>query len=170
VKGQIEKGTNITMTDKKLKNLLPSNFRVLDIIVAGRKVICDMKELMRLANTDNPQEVTSALNKSTSRYYYFGRVTIDLDEEVDVANDDLEIFLAEKMSLSKYDKHGSDTAKRRKVIVDYQEKYLRLKKQIRVLTKFQKYAKLAKNSLEKNIDVLRSINSTIKKGEKGGLE
>ena len=63
------------------------------------------------------------------------------------------------------DDESSEKGKERKVMSVYQTQYTEFKTKIKMIRRYHQYAKIAKDSLEKYIDILRSIAKLIKSEE-----
>lgn len=160
MKGKIDnQKTNI----RKKKTTLPNKYNILDIIVTGREIIVDIRKMMELNNMNNKAEIDAAMNKATSNYHYFSRVENDLEEILDDEESEFKIWMAIKKSEYEDKEYSSESAKERAVLVDYEKEYRKKKNELRQIASYKKQCSIAKKSLEKYIDIIRSINSSFKK-------
>lgn len=161
MKGKIERKSKLKEKyEKRLDNIMPRDFDILKVIVKGKKIIVDMREIMEISNLENKQEIVSCMNQVSSYFSYFGRVAIDLNDQLNKEQEIFTIWMSHKKS--KFTEEDSEKARERCVITKYTEEYNRRKERIRKLTLWYDYARNAKSSLEKNIELIRSIASFIK--------
>ena len=151
----------ISRTVNKHKESLPKDFEIVDILVKGRQILVNLRELMELADCQNEHVVKSAMNKIASFYFYFGRVEIDLEDALEEAQEDLDIWLAQKTNALGND--DSEKAKERSVMTKHKEAYETKKKSIRMISSFKKQASIARKALENHMKMLQSIGAFLRK-------
>lgn len=164
MKGKIEDGKSKIKEsfEKKQSQIMPEEFEVIDLIVKGKKIIVNMKELLEIANCENKVEIINAMNKASTYYGYFGKVSVDLEDYFNQLEEDFSIWLASKMSEKIFENESSEKAKERKVAVMYQKEYEEKKSEIREIKKYFNYAEIAKKTIEKNIGLIQSIGAMVR--------
>lgn len=155
--------TNSKIIKKKSKPLLPGKYNIINIVVAGRNILVNIKKMLELDNMNNKAAIDAAMNKATSNYHYFARVENDLEEILIDEEEEFKIWMAIKKSEYDNKEFSSEAAKERAVLVDYEKEYREKKNNLREIRSFEKQCSIAKKSLEKYIDMIRSINSSFNK-------
>ncbi|MCK5632268.1 hypothetical protein KAH94_00805, partial [bacterium] len=148
---------------KKEKTVdLPDEYKILDIIIQGRRIVVNIQKMMELANVYNEAEVLSSMNKSCSNYHYFSRLEYKLEEFLIDEEENLKIWMVIKKSEYNSKEYSSEVAKERGVLFDYGEEYKKKTLKIKELKGFKSQCSIAKKSLERHIDMIKSINTTIR--------
>jgi len=147
-----------------VKKILPKDLNVIELIVKGNKVCVDMRELLSVADCENPVIVRECLNEASAHYHYFRRIMTDLDNEIESAQETFDLWYARRKN--EFENETSEKAKERKVMVTYKENFLKRKEGIKELLLHKRYAENAHKSLEKACDALRSILSSLTKEQR----
>lgn len=163
MKGKIsvKESTAVQKEVAKQSKMLPKDFEIVDILVKGRQVVVNLRELMELADCQNESIIKAAMNKSASYYFYFGRVEIELEEALSEAQEDFDIWLAQKTNALGND--DSEKAKERSVMTKYEKEYTTKKGRIRQISSFSRQASIARKALERNMSMLQSIGAFLRK-------
>lgn len=149
---------------KKLeKNILPDKYKIIDIIVDGRRVRADLNKWLIIANCENKSEVLAAQNRASSHYQYFARVESRLEDVIVEKEEIFDLWMAEKIYNIPDDKeYNSEAAKKRHVMINYRKKYLEYTKELRELRSFKRQAEIAKKTLDKQLVMLQSIGAMVR--------
>jgi len=163
MKGKINRQTSNAKSkiDQKFKQILPTDFKVVDIIVRGKRILADITKMMKVADCQSEELIKATMNKAASYYFYFGRVEIDLEDVLEEKKEAFEIWFASKTNALGTD--DSEKAKERAIISKHNLEYLKLKNEIRMLSSYCKQASIAKKALEKNMSMLQSIGAFLRK-------
>jgi len=165
MKSELGQNKKTEKYDKMLKSVLPKEFNVLELVIHGKKVIADMKELMEIINTENKQEIISAMNKASTHYFYFSRICVDLEDRLNALQESFDIWMADKKTLIDDKYASSEKAKERLVIAENKRLYTERIKEIREVSRNFKYAEVAKKALEKNIGLIQSIGAMVRESQ-----
>jgi len=157
MKGKLEDLKPVRNIDKKIKKLLPKEFDIFDIIVKGKRIIIDMRELLSISNVQNKQLIISSMNKVSSRCWYFGKVLSLLEEKCNSLEEDFKIWLSRKMT--EVTDESSEKAKERIVMVHHSGRYKDFKNEMRQYSLYKRQAEIAYKTLEKSIELIRSIGA-----------
>lgn len=174
MRGTIDKSKNPIPHDK-LKEIegkvLPKSFEILKVIVYGKTVKMNMKELLEISNCENKAEIIEAMNQSSSNFFYFGRVKNRLKQELAKEKEEFKIWMSQRMS--KFNDEESEKARERKVIEIHTDEYRQRNDRIRTLERYYDDAEIAYDSLDKFSELIRSIGSMVRgdeeKNRRGGI-
>lgn len=161
---KIEKGPAAVRKKRRRSAAGGDDLNVLKLIVKGKEVVINMKEIMELANCEDKLEIMGAMNKASSYYFYFGRIEADLKEVLDDAEENFEIWLAAKKS--RYEDEKNETARLRQVMVNHKELFKTKKEKVQRLRRYYAQASIAKKAIEKNINLIQSIGAMVREGSK----
>jgi hypothetical protein len=141
---------------------IPEEYKILNIITSGHNIVINIDEIVTLANTYNESEVLASMNKACSYYHSFCRMEKDLKKLVISKESDFKIWMANKKSEYSGKEYNSEAAKERAAIVDHEPEYKSKLEKIANLQDYVDQANIAKHTLEKHVDMIRSIGGIIK--------
>jgi hypothetical protein len=146
---------------KKLEDILPPKFKILDLVVEGKKVILDMKRLLKVADCEDKLQVMKAMNQASSRLFYFGRCRTGIKEQLAALEEDFELWF-DKMKIE-FEDETSEKAKERKARLENEDEYRKRKAEIRSLNFMRSQADLAYNTMDKFANMVQSMGAMIRK-------
>lgn len=159
MEGKLQKG--IKTKPLKVKKL-PDDYKILDIVIKGRQIVVNIQEMLELANVYNKAEVLASMNKACSNYHYFARVESDFEEVIIKEKENFELWKAAKKAKYTGKEFSSEASKDRELMNEYREMFQKKTKTLAELGSYKRQTEIAKKSLEKYIDMIKSINTTIR--------
>jgi len=164
MKGELNKNKEISSKLKKdlEKNILPPEYKIIDIVVNGRRIRANINKMLKIANAENRSEIIAAQNKASSNYQYFSRVDASLEDLVIRKEEDFELWLAKKMSVYEGKDASSEAAKKRLVMTDSEDEYKKRSSELNDLKYMKRQAEIAKKSLDKQISLIQSIGAMVR--------